>query len=97
MSTTTVTLEELESERADLLPSRETLHCCHPCGCGGGVVIAVGVRLPLDPPRLALGGPAGRDNRGAAYSGPGRAARPHPGGPPSSPRDEEVKPREPFY
>src|SRR5215469_5980910 len=38
MPTTTVTLEELESERADLLPSRETLHCCHPCGCGGGGV-----------------------------------------------------------
>jgi len=34
MSTTTVTLEELESERADLLPSRETMcrSCCHPCG-----------------------------------------------------------------
>lgn len=42
MSTTAVTLEELESERADLLPSRETLNCCHPCGCGG-VFIAVGV------------------------------------------------------
>jgi len=48
MSTTTVTLEELESERADLLPSRETLHCCHPCGCGGGgVFIAVGVLIVL--------------------------------------------------
>jgi hypothetical protein len=47
MNTTAVTLEELESERADLLPSRETLHCCHPCGCGGGVVIAVGVLVIL--------------------------------------------------
>ena len=44
MSTTTVTLEELESERADLLPSRETLYGCHPCGCGGfGVAIVVGI------------------------------------------------------
>jgi len=34
MSTTAVTLEELESERADLLPSRETLCGCRPCGCG---------------------------------------------------------------
>jgi hypothetical protein len=47
MSTATVTLEELESERADLLPNRETLHCCHPCGCGGGVFIAVGVLVIL--------------------------------------------------
>ena len=46
MSTTTVTLEELESERADLLPSRETLNCCRPRGCGGlSVVIVVGVCL----------------------------------------------------
>jgi len=39
--TTTVTLEELESERADLLPSRETLcaPCCHPCGITVAVVI----------------------------------------------------------
>jgi hypothetical protein len=43
MSTTAVTLEELESERADLLPSRETLNCCHPCGCGGGLFIGVAV------------------------------------------------------
>ena len=28
MSTTAITMEELESERAELLPSRETLHCC---------------------------------------------------------------------
>jgi hypothetical protein len=35
MTTTPVTLEELESERAELLPSRETLHCgCRPCGFG---------------------------------------------------------------
>jgi len=35
MTTTPVTLEELESERAELLPSRETLCCgCRPCGCG---------------------------------------------------------------
>jgi hypothetical protein len=27
---------------ADLLQNRETLHCCHPCGCGGAF-IAVGV------------------------------------------------------
>jgi len=40
-TTTTVTLEELESERADLLPSRETLCGCHPCGCGGGLVISL--------------------------------------------------------
>ena len=42
---TTVTLEELESERADLLPSRETLHCCRPCGCGGGLelVVVIGI------------------------------------------------------
>jgi hypothetical protein len=46
MSTTAVTLEELESERADLLPSRETLCGCRPCGCGGlEVVIFVGVCL----------------------------------------------------
>jgi hypothetical protein len=43
---TTVSLEELESERADLLPSRETLCCCRPCGCGGlEVVIVVGLCL----------------------------------------------------
>ena len=47
ISTTAVTLEDLESERADLLPSRETLHCCHPCGCGGGIIIAVGVLVVL--------------------------------------------------
>jgi hypothetical protein len=47
MSTTAVSLEELESERADLLPSRETLCGCHPCGCGGGLVIAVGVLVIL--------------------------------------------------
>jgi hypothetical protein len=41
-STTAVTLEESESERADLPPNRETLHCRHPCGCGGGAFIAVG-------------------------------------------------------
>ena len=28
--------------RANLLSNRETLHCCHPCGCGGGAFIAVG-------------------------------------------------------
>jgi hypothetical protein len=31
MSTTAITMEELESERADLLPSRETLSAR--CGC----------------------------------------------------------------
>lgn len=31
MSTTAITMEELESERAELLPSRETL--CTRCGC----------------------------------------------------------------
>ena len=41
MSTTAVTLEELESERADLLPNRETLCGCRPCGCGGSVFIGV--------------------------------------------------------
>jgi hypothetical protein len=46
MSTTAVTLEELESERADLLPSRETLCGCRPCGCGGlEVFIAVSICL----------------------------------------------------
>jgi len=46
MSTTAVSLEELESERADLLPSRETMHCCRPCGCGGlEVVIVVSICL----------------------------------------------------
>jgi hypothetical protein len=46
MSTTAVTLEELEFERADLLPSRETMCCCRPCGCGGiEVVIVVGICL----------------------------------------------------
>ena len=46
MSTTAVTLEELESERADLLPNRETLCYCRPCGCGGiAVVVAVGIFL----------------------------------------------------
>jgi len=38
---TTVTLEELESERADLLPSRETLCGCNPCGCGPHIALAV--------------------------------------------------------
>jgi hypothetical protein len=28
MSTTAITMEELESEHAELLPSRETLRCC---------------------------------------------------------------------
>ena len=43
MSTATVTLEELESERADLLPSRETLCGCRPHCCGGlEVIIVVG-------------------------------------------------------
>jgi hypothetical protein len=33
MSTTAITIDELESERAELLPSRETLCCgCRPCG-----------------------------------------------------------------
>ena len=41
MSATASTLEELEAERAYLLPSREALHCCHPCGCGFGVGIFV--------------------------------------------------------
>jgi hypothetical protein len=27
----TVTMEELELETAELLPNRETLWCCHPC------------------------------------------------------------------
>ncbi|HXJ28261.1 MAG TPA: hypothetical protein VNH17_21265 [Streptosporangiaceae bacterium] len=46
MSTTAVSLEELESERADLLPSRETMCCCRPCGCGGlEVVIVVSICL----------------------------------------------------
>jgi hypothetical protein len=38
MSPTAVTIEELESERAELLPSRETLCCgCRPC-CGGAFI-----------------------------------------------------------
>ena len=44
MSTTsTVTMEELESERAELLPSRETLHCG--CGCYSphGIVLFAGI------------------------------------------------------
>jgi len=46
MSSTTVTLEELESERAGLLPSRETMCCCRPCGCGVvEIVVAVGICL----------------------------------------------------
>ena len=46
MSTTAVTLEELESERADLLPSRETMCYCRPCGCGGlDVVVVVAICL----------------------------------------------------
>jgi hypothetical protein len=45
MSTTTVTLEELESERADLLPNRETLCGCRPCGCGGGLEIVVALSI----------------------------------------------------
>jgi len=46
MSATAVTLDELESERADLLPSRETMCCCRPCGCGGvEVFIVVGLCL----------------------------------------------------
>ena len=49
MTTTPVTLEELESERAELLPSRETLHCgCRPCGCGFGfIAIDVNVLVVL--------------------------------------------------
>ena len=46
MSTTAVTLEELESERAELLPSRETLCGCRPCGCGG-IEIAVALVVCL--------------------------------------------------
>ena len=48
MSTTAVTLEELESERAELLPSRETLCCgCRPCGCGPFIAIDVNVLVVL--------------------------------------------------
>jgi predicted molibdopterin-dependent oxidoreductase YjgC len=43
MSTTAITIEELESERAELLPSRETL--CRPCGCGCGFVLDVNVAV----------------------------------------------------
>ena len=43
MPTTAVTLEELESERADLLPSRETLCGCRPCGCGFEVAISLSI------------------------------------------------------
>jgi len=43
MSTTAITLEELDSERADLLPSRETMCCCRPCGCGLEIVVAVAI------------------------------------------------------
>jgi hypothetical protein len=47
MTTTPVTLEELESERAELLPSRETLCCgCRPCG-GGFIAIDVNVLVIL--------------------------------------------------
>ena len=45
MNTTAVTLEDLESERADLLPSRETLcvPCCHPCfGISVSVCVSIG-------------------------------------------------------
>jgi hypothetical protein len=45
MSTTAVTLEELESERADLLPSRETMCCCRPCGCGLEVEVEINICL----------------------------------------------------
>lgn len=45
MSTTAITIEELESERAELLPSRETLCCgCRPCG-GGFIAIDVNVAV----------------------------------------------------
>jgi hypothetical protein len=32
---TDVTMQELELETAELLPSRETLNCYNPCRCGG--------------------------------------------------------------
>ena len=43
MSTTIVTMKELESESAELLPSRETLccPCCHPCGCGIEICVSI--------------------------------------------------------
>ena len=43
MSTTAITMEELESERAELLPSRETL--CARCGCK----TAYGCAAPASP------------------------------------------------
>jgi len=32
---TAITMQDLELETAELLPSRETLNCCNPCRCGG--------------------------------------------------------------
>ena len=42
MSNEPVTLAELELERADLLPSRETLWVHKSCGCGGFSFTQVG-------------------------------------------------------
>jgi hypothetical protein len=42
-----VSMDELELESAELLPSRETLcapRCCSPCG-GGGLLIGVDVNV----------------------------------------------------
>ena len=83
MSTTAVSLEELESERADLLPSRETLcAAARVAACGLEVFIAAPASAS-NPPRLAQEGLLCVSIAGTRRSRPGRAARPHPGGPPA--------------
>ena len=48
MSTdTALTMEELELEQAELLPSRETLGCFSRCGCGPSITVIVVAKLCL--------------------------------------------------
>jgi hypothetical protein len=48
MSTeTTVTMQDLELESAELLPSRETPYCFNRCGCGPRLELAVVVKCCL--------------------------------------------------
>jgi hypothetical protein len=48
MSTdTTLTMEELELESAELLPSRETLGCYNPCRCSPCVSVHISVCVSI--------------------------------------------------
>ena len=46
---TALTMEELELEQAELLPSRETLGHCgfNRCGCGGGLTLILVAKVCL--------------------------------------------------